>query len=110
MENLDSSINELINVITNSKEYKIVVELKEKMNTNDELMKLIRDVKILQKKYIKSNYDVAIKQELEDKKSKLNEIPIYFIYTENLRIVNEMISVITDELNTYFSNKLNPED
>lgn len=110
MENLNSSLDELIDVIINFKEYKNVVELKEKMSVNDELMKLISDVKILQKKYIKSNYDDTIKQELEDKKNKLNEIPIYCIYSENLRIVNEMIGIVTDELNGYFFNRLNPKD
>lgn len=109
MENLNKSIDELIDSITNIKEYNNVINIKKKMNDNDELLKLISDVKNLQKKYIKSNYDGTIKQELEEKEKILNEIPIYIEYNENLKIVNEMISVVTENLNEYFYKKLNSD-
>ena len=112
MENLNNdlekSIDSLISTIINSNEYKKCIELKEKMNTNKELTKLISEVKILQKKYIKSNYDEVIKQELEEKESKLNQIPIYSIYNDNLKVVNETLEVVNDSLNNYFYKKLNP--
>ena len=107
MENLNKSIDELVNTIINSKEYKNVVQIKEKMNNNKGLISLITEVKNLQKKYIKRNYDEKIKQELEKKEEELNNIPIYSVYNENLKVVNEMISLITDELNNYFYEKLN---
>ena len=45
--------------------------------------------------------------ELDEVKNKLNEIPIYVIYNQNLEKVNEMINLVKDELNTYFDNLLN---
>ena len=110
MEKLNKSIDDLIDTIVNSKEYKNVIEIKKKMDTNSELIILINEVKKLQKKYIKSNYDEKIKKDLEIKKEELNNIPIYVDYNENLKAVNEMINIVKDELNKYFYDKLNNTD
>lgn len=109
MENLNKSIEELISIIINSKEYQTCLQLKEQMSENEELLSLISDVKNLQKKYIKSNYNEKVKQKLEEEDEKLKQIPIYVIYNENLEIVNQMINTINEELNQYFYDKLNPE-
>lgn len=109
MEKLNKNIDELIDIIINSKEYQTCINLKKQMSSNNELIVLINDVKNLQKKYIKSNYNDEVKQELIDKEDKLNQIPIYNIYNENLQIVNNLINIINDELNSYFYNKLNKE-
>lgn len=109
MENLNNSIEELIKIIVNSKEYQTCVELKKKMSENKELIELINDVKNLQKKYIKSNYSEDIKQNLEEKEEMLKQIPIYIIYNENLEIVNWMVNTINEELSKYFYDKLNPK-
>lgn len=109
MENLNKSIDELIDVVINSHEYQTCIKLRMQMSSNHELMRLIDDVKNLQKKYIKSNYSEELKQQLQEKKEKLNKIPIYIIYNENLEVVNNMINVINDELNSYFYDKLNKD-
>lgn len=110
MEELNRSIDELVDVIINSNEYQNVIEIKKKMDTNKELKELINEVKTLQKKYVKNNYDSELKEELEKKEKELNDIPIYAIYNENLDKVNEMINLVKDELNDYFYKKLNPKD
>ena len=102
MEKLD----EVVNTIKNSKEYKNVIELKEKMNSNEDINELVKKIKILQKKYIRTN-DKDIKLELDRLEKELNEIPIYHIYMENLEKVNEMINYVKDELNNYFDLLLN---
>ena len=107
MEELNKKVDELVKVITTSKEYQKCLELKQKMQENKELKELINSIKILQKKYLKSNYDESIKQELEDEKNKLSNYPIYTVYNDNLEIVNNMINIINDELNNYFYQKLN---
>ena len=61
MEKLD----EVVNTIKNSKEYKTVIELKEKMNSNEDINSLVKKIKILQKKYIRTN-DKNIKLEITD--------------------------------------------
>ena len=77
------------------------------MSSNSNINSLIENIKNLQKKYIKSNYDSDIKLELDKLNEELNNIPIYITYTEYLDRVNEMISYVNDELSDYFYNILN---
>ena len=106
MEELNNSLDEVINTIKDSKEYKTCIELKERMDNNSEIKNLVKEIKIKQKKYIKSN-DSNILNELKELENKLNEIPIYHVYLDNLEVVNNMINYVKDELNDYFYNLLN---
>jgi cell fate (sporulation/competence/biofilm development) regulator YmcA (YheA/YmcA/DUF963 family) len=107
MEEFDKVLEEVISYIQNSKEYQTCISLKEQMKDNEELIELIDQIKKLQKKYINSNYDSSIKKELDSLEEKLNNIPIYHIYSCNLEKVNEMIDTVKITLNNYFSNLLN---
>ena len=107
MEKLNSELDKLINYINNTKEYKLCIKLKKQMDGNDEVKKLISEVKKLQKKYIKSDYDDSIKKELEKKNEELSSIPIYVTYNQTLEKVNEMLEYVKDNLNDYFDNLLN---
>lgn len=102
MEKLD----EVVSVIKNSKEYKTCIDLKKQMDDNEDINSLVKKIKILQKKYIRTN-DKDIKSELDSLEKELNEIPIYHIYMDNLEKVNEMINYVKDELNDYFDLLLN---
>ena len=102
-----NALEEVILCITNSLEYQKCLTIKEKMGKNEELMSMIRKVKELQKKYVKSHYDENIKKELDDLESQLNEIPIYVVYLQNLEIVNEKIEYVKDSLNDYFYQLFN---
>lgn len=106
MEELNNKIDDVVNTIKNSKEYKKCIELKKQMDSNEEITHLVKEIKIKQKKYIRNN-DSNILNELKELENRLNEIPIYHIYLENLEIVNNMISYVKDELNDYFYLLLN---
>ena len=107
MENFYNNLDDLINYIKNTIEYKKCLELKSRMSSNSDINSLIINIKDLQKKYIKSNYDSDIKLELDKANEELNNIPIYITYCENLDRVNQMISYINDELSDYFYKILN---
>ena len=106
MEKLNKSLDEVVDTIKNSKEYKKCTLLKEKMETNDEINSLVKEIKSKQKKYIKSG-DSNLLSELNELEERLNCIPIYHVYTENLEKVNYMINYVKDELNEYFDILLN---
>lgn len=106
MEKL-SKLDEVISCIKESKEYKKCIELKKQMDSNEEIVELVKKIKTLQKKYIKSNYDSSIKNELDELEEKLENIPIYNIYLKNLEEVNKMIDYVKDSLNDYFYKLLN---
>lgn len=101
-------LNKIIDYITNSSEYKKCISLKDKMSNNSKLMDKINKVKVLQKKYIKSN-DLSIKKELDLLIEDLNNEPLYYNYMNNLEKVNEMISFVNDELNDYFYKIINED-
>ena len=107
MERLLNKLDEVIGCVKDSSEYKLCLELKEKMNNNEELSSLIKDIKRLQKKYIRSNYSDQVKSELDSANNRLMDIPIYSIYLNNLSVVNEKIEYIKDYLNQYFNDLLN---
>ena len=107
MEKVYKALDDVITSIKDSKEYTEVLEIKKQMEENKELMDLIDKVKDLQKKYVKKNYDSKIKEELDEVESNLNSIPIYNIYLEKLKLVNEKIDYVKDSLNEYFDDLLN---
>jgi len=107
MEEYYKSLEDVINCISNSKEYKKCIELKMLMKDNSTITELVKKIKDTQKKYIKSNYDSSIKKELDSYKKELESIPIYSIYSQNLEVVNEKIEYVKDYLNNYFNKLLN---
>lgn len=107
MENVNNALLDIVSYIKNTDDYKMCMSLKKQMDDNKELVDLINEVKKLQKKYVRSNYDSKIKEELDEVENKLNDIPIYNIYLSHLEKVNEMISYVKDSLNDYFYLLLN---
>lgn len=107
MENLYKKLDGVILCIKESNEYKNVIDIKKKMDSNEELKKKINDIKLLQKKYVKSNYDSSVKKDLDKLNDELLEVPIYRIYLDNLSVVNEKIEYVKDSLNDYFYNLFN---
>lgn len=103
---MNEALNEVINTIINSDDYKKCIELKNTMSSNEELVSLIEKIKKLQKKYVNTN-DQEIFVELEKLEEELNNIPIYVIYMQYLEKVNEKIEFVKDELNNYFYEVLN---
>lgn len=109
MEELNKCLEEVINCIINSKEYKLCIELKKKMEDNAHINELVKNIKKLQKDYIR-NKDEKIKKELDLLEQELNSIPIYHIYNDNLEVVNNKILYVKDILNNYFDNLLNKKN
>ena len=103
---LNKELDEVINTIINSDDYKSCIQLKEKMSTNKEICELVNKIKVLQKKYVRENGEEVL-EELKLLEKRLNEIPIYVIYMQHLEKVNEMINYVKDELNDYFYKVLN---
>ena len=106
MENVNRKLDDLIDYIKNTRDYKMCIKLRKQMDENKELKNLISDIKKLQKKYIRSNYDEEIKEELDKKNKELFDIPLYVIYNQYLSNVNEMIDYTKNSLNNYFYDLL----
>ena len=103
-----NKLDEVIDYITNSKDYKDCLRIKNQMKNNKPLMELIDKIKTLQKIYVNSN-DSSVLNELEKQEKELNNFPIYVSYMGYLDNVNLMIDVVKDGLNCYFDDLLNKD-
>ena len=104
---MEEKLNNLVEYITNTFEYKECIRLKEIMKSNEEICSLVDEVKSLQKEYVRSLEDENIKVRLDEVLDRLNTIPIYCDYLKYLDKVNHMISYVNDEMNDYFYKLLN---
>lgn len=100
--NTKKSLDELIDYIKSSEDYKKVITLKKEIEKDINLKKLISDVKICQKKYVRSSFNEDIKKELDSKLEELNANHLFVTYSYHLDKVNDMIKLVKNELNEYF--------
>lgn len=107
VKSLNKAMDELITYLLQHPDYQACLELKEKMEQSGEILSLIDDIKITQKKYVQSNYDEVFKIKLDELEKRLYLIPIYVLYMQHLERVNEMIEFVKDEMNQYFYQLLN---
>lgn len=104
---LNKAIDTVISCIVDSYDYQMCLQLKEQMSNNSDLVDLMETIKKQQKQYVQSQYDEGYYQKLEELTGKLEQIPLYVVYSQYLENVNRKISWIIDELNDYFYCLLN---
>ena len=104
VKQLNNAIDDVISVIVNSKDYQQCLQLKDKMKKNQELMKLIEDLKKAQKEYVKSGIG---EEKIDSLEEELYQFPIYVVYMEHLEKVNDMLSYVEEDLNDYFYQLMN---
>lgn len=106
MEEVNKYLEEVVSCVKDSIEYKNCISLKEKMKSNEEINSLVDSIKNNQKEYVKSG-DKELLEKLNHLEEKLQSIPIYYVYQENLEVVNEKINYIRESLNDYFDDLFN---
>lgn len=104
-------VDEIITYIKDTDEYKDYVLLKGKLESNDKVKSLIKEVKSLQQNLVKAEAYRKDSKELESnynqKLSELDKIPLYTDYKNSVEKLNEMYQTIKNRLDDYFYNKLN---
>ena len=109
MEELNKAVEDLISYIQNTKEYQNCIQYQEQMSHNEEITKLVKEIKTTQKLYVKSNYDSSLEEKLQSLEEELHRIPLYVSYNQELEKVNFMIDSVRDTLNQYFDQLLNKQ-
>ena len=104
-------VDEIITYIKETDEYKDYILLKDKLESNDKVKSLIKEVKSLQQNLVKAEAYRKDSKELESnynqKLSELDKIPLYNDYKNSVDKLNEMYQTIKNRLDDYFHNKLN---
>ena len=103
---LRESLKEIIDEIKLSKDYQDYLRIEEKMKENEEITNLIKEIKDLQKELVKKEYYqkdlTSVKEEYESKLQKLNSYPLYVVYLESQRKVNEKLQYVRVEIQRFF--------
>lgn len=99
-------VDEIINYIKESESYKNYLKCKELMNKDKELLELINNIKIYQKKSIKE-FKEENKIVLKEYMDKLNENPLYLEYLVYQEELNNMLTIFENKINKYFFNVFN---
>lgn len=113
MDNIEVKKNELISAIENSDAYIKYLEAKKLLDESEYLNQLIENIKLIQKELVraekKENEDLIKrkKEELDCYNNELEENPIYVNYKNRVDEVNNILLVVKQTLDNYFSKKVN---
>lgn len=104
-------VDNLINFIKNSQEYKDYIFLSEKLSSNKKVNNYINQIKKLQKEIVKkevNHEDISkFEEEISFLLDELNKIPLYVEFTSKQEELNEIYQYIKNTLDQYFYNILN---
>ena len=111
MENMlkiNKRIDEIIDLIQESCNYRQYLELKKQMLDNDNINNIINEIKDLQKKIVKEEYngnDISyLEDDINKKLSILNDIPLYVEFTKYQGLFNEELVILKEKINNYIEN------
>lgn len=103
-------IDELIEMIKNDNLYKRYVLVSKQMKDNEEIMSIIKNIKLLQKKAVNLEYrkeDISlIEKEIANNLNLLNSYPIYQEYSYLLEDLNSLFQDIKSSLEGYINDLL----
>ena len=99
---INDKINDLFDAIYQSDEYKKYLEIGRLLENNKEIKELIDDIKKLQQKSVKLEYN----NNLEYKVDKLNSIPIYREYLKRMNTFNNILSESSNNIEKYINDKI----
>ena len=105
MNDIKSQIDELFDEIKESELYKTYQDVTTQLENNKDIMKLIAEIKRLQK-IATNNKDSVIENNIKELYSKLNEYPVYASYLDTKERLNEELSYIKDVFEKYFEKLL----
>jgi len=105
-----SKTDELIEMIKKDDLYKRYVLVSKEMKDNEEIMTIISDIKLLQKKAVNLEYkkeDISlVEKEISSKLNLLNSYPIYQEYSYLLEDLNGLFQEIKAILESYINGLL----
>ena len=105
MNNINEEIDKLFDSIENMEIYKNYVNAKKKLESNTEIMNLIKEIKRMQK-IATNNKDEILENKIKYSYNKLICYPIYQSYLIFKVELEEELFMITENFNKYFEKIL----
>lgn len=97
---IKSEIDLLILKIKSSDIYKKYIQLEDKVNKCKDIKLLVDDIKILEKKLVKTP-SLDLEQQLNKKMEELNKMPLYLDYKESLEELNNMLLIVKNRFDKF---------
>lgn len=109
---MENKIDELFETIQNSQEYIEYKKIQELLKNDIEINNLIENIKELQKKSTKLEYDnnseyKEIDKEIKNKITKLNSYPIYIEYKNKMNELNDILAMSSNMIEKYIEEVVN---
>lgn len=109
---IESKLNKLFDTIENSKEYKDYLSIGKSLKKDARVNILINEIKNLQKKSTKLEYEKndsykEIDKEIEKKVEELNQIPAYQEYLNKMNEFNDILAMSSKMIEDYVDEKIN---
>ena len=110
-EEILNKVDEIIDYIKTSDLYQKYLVIEKSMTNNEDINKLIKEIKILQKKAVREEQQNNISKVKEidkiisDKLTKLNNIPLYNEYNIVVDELNDIFLNIKKTIQTYINTK-----
>lgn len=105
MNNVQKQINEMFDDLEESKLYKSYLMLKKQLETDEEIVDLIKEIKRYQK-ILANNSDISVEKKLKELNDKLNSYPVYQSYLIVKEELEQTLFQIKDIFEKYFSELL----
>lgn len=106
MNKVLEDIDDLVELVKTSTEYQEFIKIEEKLNKNSDIKALIAKVKKTQQELVKLEYQ---KKDIKDKEielnkylEQLNNYPLYQDYIDRQNELNNLFSIIKNDINDIF--------
>ncbi len=108
---IENKINELFETIQDSKEYQAYLNIGAVLEQDEEINKLVAEIKKLQQKSVQLEYhhDPSYKevdQEIEEKVNLLNSKPVYQEYLRRMNEFNDILAMSSSNIEKYVNSKI----
>lgn len=108
---INNKLEDLFKAIEESSEYQNYLKIGEVLEEDEEIKKLINEIKSLQKEAVKLEYNNDIRYKEVDKKIKekvdmLNKKPIYQEYLRRMDTFNNILSESSNNIEKYINSKI----
>mgnify|MGYP002626988892 CR=1 FL=1 len=109
---IESKLNKLFDSIEKSKEYQDYLSIGNSLSKDERINKLINEIKTLQKKSTKLEYEKddtykEVDKEIEKKVKELNNIPAYIEYLNKMNEFNDILAMSSKMIEDYVDEKIN---
>ncbi len=108
---IENKIEDLFKTIETSHEYQDYLNIGTVLEKDEEINKLINEIKALQKKSVRLEYNhdedyKEVDKEIEEKVAILNDKPIYQEYLRRMNEFNDLLSASSSNIEKYINEKI----